>query len=659
MKSKLILCLALILSGSFNLGVADGNAANVNLPVSPAGRVYRSSNYGFQFEVPEGWTVRETGFYVAHYTRVFLTVNSRRPELEIRDWQASANTWEFGARAMYQQMQPGEVYVSFAFAGYPGPDTMRLDTVGDDFHALLATNRISVSAQAGLSCLDLHSFKRGYWWDISACLRDPVTEENRQKVMAMLESFRFVDSPVGNAAWAESLAWKELPEQIQAANDWADWPVVDLQGEQPASAIFGSRTVAVNRVGSSFSVKFILKDIGVWEYSVSADGKVQSKPPVGHAVGVAPSQLPFDLPGESKGVVNAYWVDPYVQASKVSGKTMVTWFSEDGSVKRDGAVSGIQPGFVEIVGRSETVRGVNEDWEITLPREPNAPGLSGYITSTPDSRVFFHERHPEQALIALDIYVHGKLANTVGPFFQYLGNDVALNEDGSAGLLIWKDEAKSTAQIVTLNTNGSIRFRVDCGAPVTSFIVAPGGTGALLRPNTGGTNQNKFMWFAEQGKLRSMDISPNPECVGWIPGSQKSLFLTSLGNEANRWQLIDWDLGKRLWDIAPPGDGQVLAIGLTPNLILFSVALPYHQAARQSAPGTLPHDAKEWIRTFYAVNVQDGSVVARWQAQLPHLSFDAGQEHFLQLGDKLFYVTPQDVTQLNLDDIRSKQHGWR
>ncbi len=659
MKSKLTLCLALVLSGSFNLGVADGNAANVNLPVSPAGRVYRSSNYGFQFEVPEGWTVRETGFYVAHYTRVFLTVNSRRPELEVRDWQASANTWEFGARAMWQQMQPGEVYVSLALAGGPGPQTMRPDTVSEDFHALLVTHRISVSAQAGLSCLDLHFFKRGYWWDISACLRDPVTEENRQKVMAMLESFRFVDAPVGNTAWAESLAWKELPEQIQAANDWSGWPVVDLQGDQPASAIFGSRTVAVNRVGSAFSVKFILKDIGVWEYSVSADGKLKSKPPVVHAVGVASSQLPFDLPGESKGVVNAYWVDPYVQAAKVFGKTTFAWFAKDGSIIEQRAVDGIEPGFVEIVGRQGTIRGVNEDWGITLPREPNEPGLSSYITSTSDSRVFFHERHPKQGLIALDIYVHGKPANTVGPFFQYLGNDVALNEDGSAGLLIWKDEAKSTAQIVTLNTNGGIRFRVDCGAPVTSLIVAPGGTGALLRPNTGGTNQNTFMWFTEQGKLHSMDVSFNPWCVGWIPRSRKSLFWTSVGSEANRYQLIDWDIGKRLWDIPCPGAGHVLAIALTPDFIIFDVAVPYHPASRQSAPGTLPDDGKEWIRTFYAVSVQNGSPIAQWQAQLPHLSFDADGDHFLQLGDKLFYITTSDFTELNLDDIRSKRHGWR
>jgi len=188
--------------------------------------------------------------------------------------------------------------------------------------------------------------------------------------------------------------------------------------------------------------------------------------------------------------------------------------------------------------------------------------------------------------------------------------------------------------------------------------VAPGGAGALLRPNTGGDTQNTFMWFTKQGKLRSMDVSPNPWCAGWIPGSPKSLLSTSLGYDY-RYQLIDWDIGKRVWDIPCPGGGQVLAIGLTPNLIILAVALPHHSAAPPSANGTLPDSGKEWMRTFYAVAVQDGSVVAQWQAQFPHRLLDAGREHFLQLGDKFFYVTRDDFTELNLEDISSKKHGWR
>jgi hypothetical protein len=234
-----------------------------------------------------------------------------------------------------------------------------------------------------------------------------------------------------------------------------------------------------------------------------------------------------------------------------------------------------------------------------------------------------------------------------------------LNVDGSAGLLVWKNESRTNAQIVVLNANGSIQFQADCGRDVWSPIVAPDGAGVLLRPNTGGTNQNTFIWFTKQGKLRSIDINPNPWCVGWISGSQKSLFWTSLGTETNRYQLIDWDIGKRLWDIPRPGDGQLLAIGLTPNFIIFAVAQRYLPAPWHDAARTGTDSGKEWLRTFYAVKVQDGSLTAQWQALFPRRSLDAGRDHFLWLGDKFFYVTPEEFTELNLEDIGLKEHGWR
>jgi hypothetical protein len=66
-----------------------------------------------------------------------------------------------------------------------------------------------------------------------------------------------------------------------------------------------------------------------------------------------------------------------------------------------------------------------------------------------------------------------------------------------------------------------------------------------------------------------------------------------------------------------------------------------------------------WVRGFTAVNVQDGSVIARWRAQFPHRSLDADRDHFLRLDNNLFYITAEEFTELNLEDIRSKRHGWR
>ena len=343
-----------------------------------------------------------------------------------------------------------------------------------------------------------------------------------------------------------------------------------------------------------------------------------------------------DLPGASKGKIETYWLAPYVRASEGLGGKTITWFAEDGQIKRQTAVSGIEPGFVDIIGKRETFQGVNEDWQITLPPEPppveSGYSMSGYITSTMDSRVFVHEFHPKPRWVALDIYVHGKLANMVGPFLQYQGRDFELNEDGSTALTVWKDESHTMTQVITTDTNGIIRFRVDGD----SSIVAPGG--ALLHPDT------------------RPNLGPNPNCIGWIPATHQSLFSTSIGFEY-RYRLIDWDKGKSLWDIPCPGDGkpQVLSVGFTPKLIIFAVAELYKPGPWRGAEWFLGNSGKEWIRTFHAVNVQDGSMAARWQAHYPQRLVGEERDHFLSLGDKLFFVTAGEVVELNPEDIVSKK----
>jgi hypothetical protein len=309
-----------------------------------------------------------------------------------------------------------------------------------------------------------------------------------------------------------------------------------------------------------------------------------------------PGPIP-PLPGVSKGKIETYWLAPYVRVSEGFGGTTVTWFSEDGHLRRQSAVSGIEPGFVNVIGQGETILGVNEDWKITLPPEP-PPVQSGYITSTPDSRVFVHEYHPNPGQIALAIYLHGLLTNTVGPFWQYQGRDVELHEDGSASLPIWKDQTHSTAQVLTTDTNGVLLSRIDCGQSVDSQNIASGG---------------KPLSMANQPDLHA-------------PGNEKA---------------------------------QVLAVGFTPKLTIYATAELYKRGPWRGAQWSLDNSGKDWIRTFYAVKVQNGSVVARWQAQVPQRLAGVERDHFLRLGDKLFYVTANEFVELNPEDIISKMNGWQ
>jgi hypothetical protein len=266
MKPKPILCLALVLSGGFF------GCCNI---VFAQGQVYQNTNYGFQLVVPEGWTATETNFTVFHYNDVFLTVNNERPDLTIQKQRmAPGKGVEFNPKVILQQMQPGEVYVSVGYFDGPGGPTMRLDSVDNDLHSLLVTNEISVSGgDKDLSVLDLRFFKRGHWWNISAYMKNPVTAENRQQVISMLKSFGFVAAPVGSVSWAESLAWKELPENVRSS---PRWPVVDYVGQRPQ---YGLRSLLVKKSDSGYLVTFDVDGAGIWGYLVSENGRVvQAKP---------------------------------------------------------------------------------------------------------------------------------------------------------------------------------------------------------------------------------------------------------------------------------------------------------------------------------------------------------------------------------------------
>jgi hypothetical protein len=154
-----------------------------------------------------------------------------------------------------------------------------------------------------------------------------------------------------------------------------------------------------------------------------------------------------------------------------------------------------------------------------------------------------------------------------------------------------------------------------------------------------------------------LDINSD-HCVGWIPGTHQALFSTSVG-ETPHYQLVDWDNGKKLWDIACPGNVEALAIGLTPKLILFAVAELYQPGPWRGSQFTLRNGGKDWIRKFYAVSVQDGSIVASWRTDYPERLGNTDRDKFLSLDDKLFYITADEFTEVNIVDILSRKNGWK
>jgi hypothetical protein len=239
----------------------------------PADGIYRNKSLLFEFTVPEGWFVSEAQFEAFHYDMVFLTVNSKRSDLRLTAQFTSETRLEFNSKTRAQQMLPGEVYISFSLAGGPGPLSMSPDSVNEDLGALLSTHPMAASSADGISGLGFSFAKRGRFWSISAYLRDPVAESDRKKVLSMLGSFRFVDGPVRSIVWAESLAWKVLPEPIRnPPQRGSGWPVAYNLGGRPSS---GGRSVVVQKSDAGYFVTFTQANVGDWTFLVSEDGTVK------------------------------------------------------------------------------------------------------------------------------------------------------------------------------------------------------------------------------------------------------------------------------------------------------------------------------------------------------------------------------------------------
>jgi hypothetical protein len=379
------------------------------------------------------------------------------------------------------------------------------------------------------------------------------------------------------------------------------------------------------------------------------------------------NDLNVELPGVSKGKVTGYWLAPYVRVSTENiGKrnvTIVMWLGENGEVKRRAEVDGFLSGFVTTSNRRipawlaenrwtgryfgpyefhTIVQGVNEDCRLTVPQRT---GLSESLATTADSRVLVVQYfQPTNATIALSIYVHGNLVTNIGPYAQYGGEPVHLGDDGSAALLTSIHGNYTSAQAVVLGSDGQVRFRVDIPYGVSGAVPGPDGSGVLLRSNRS-EGPDTYLWYTKDEKAESLYCGANACCAGWIPGSHRCVFDTSI-DDYHRYRLIDWDTTKALWEVPCPTNGRVLAIGCSTNYVLLAVAESYTT------------DRAAWFRCFYAVNVSDGRTVARWVAPYPRQVSLNQNQSFVRLHGKLYYLTPDEFAEIREDEIAAKTNHW-
>jgi len=385
-----------------------------------------------------------------------------------------------------------------------------------------------------------------------------------------------------------------------------------------------------------------------------------------------PVEEPLEEIVESPAVATTEWVAPYVNFTSMAAGghaiRTITWFSEDGSTNIDGgtktqAVAFVQHGIALAAENGQTVAfGLCEPWKVALPKKPDDSHMwaaPDSMAATPDSRTFIRPFTPAEGQIAVDVYVHGVLANTLGPFARHAPQETTMNDDGSIAMVIWKDAAwKDTGeralQVVCADRNGSIRFRVDCEETDSRIFPAPDGVGVVLEEARNGPH---FTCYTREGKGRTVDLSG--DCVGWVPGTLRSLFTATLEGKKGGYQLVDWDSGKVLWEIPCPGGVHAMAMTITPRLVIFVVAEQENGFARGDPRWTSPKGGERLIRAFYAVRVEDGRLVARAQDDNP-ADFSARERpRLMQVRKKIYFLTTEAFSEIKEEDILAGKNGWK
>jgi hypothetical protein len=370
------------------------------------------------------------------------------------------------------------------------------------------------------------------------------------------------------------------------------------------------------------------------------------------ALGVAkdPPDAPMTLPGTLKGRAESRWLAPYVQYSGISvGDTHIStvrWLSAGGKVRREltGADVSASSEFAwDIKNGQTTIHGLGGDWQIVLPRKQG-----GYITATANG-YFLHQHNPDANRVAVDVYIGGKLARAFGPFWQYESSGVCHGADGSLVLLTLKNGDNKTPQIVAAGPDGKVTMQVDCIHPVMSPVVAPGARGVLVQPN--GAERNTFSYYTTKGKVASFKPGPNASWITWLPQSATALMSSSVGHDY-RFHLVDWTKGKQLWDIKDPCAARVP--GWAPRVVAAKDYLLF--AGREYVK---LGERQEPVRCLYAVDIKTGKTAARWHPTPQRTSSDRDEPWFFSDGPRLYVMTPDEFSEVDLDDIAAKKRGWQ
>ena len=172
---------------------------------------YEDKERHFTFEYPSAWQITTGWKIVAHYTDVFLTLNSAGKE---NFWAAEwGRKWE----PISSLLPPGSVYFQIAFQSGPGPTPHQITQDPDelDLWELWKKTKTYFGKEGKSTSKYISFIKWGRVWSVSTSFVGPTTDEHRAIAEHILRSFTFDAVPVGHTRWAINKAHTHLPSDIE------------------------------------------------------------------------------------------------------------------------------------------------------------------------------------------------------------------------------------------------------------------------------------------------------------------------------------------------------------------------------------------------------------------------------------------------------------
>jgi hypothetical protein len=139
-------------------------------------------------------------------------------------------------------------------------------------------------------------------------------------------------------------------------------------------------------------------------------------------------------------------------------------------------------------------------------------------------------------------------------------------------------------------------------------------------------------FYSVEGGKTPLRISGRPHFLLWVPGTAKALFKIS-GGQGHPYQLVECSTGEPLWGISLG-----TCLGADGSHLFF----------------------RSGAREVVAVDVATGKVAAEWVSPTGHSPPWGGRaSRVLRVADKLYLLTGEQFSEIQLEDIAAKRNGWR